>query len=131
MTEVPDSAGKFSARWSPGGQYLAALDVALIPKALFLFDFQTGKWSDWVSDPEGIGYPAWTVDGRHIEYMNPQKCRRVQLGSSLPEDIFALGTFSPYFTDFGPWNDTAPDGSRMFTRDTSTEDIYALDLDLP
>ena len=31
--------------------------------------------------------------------------------------------------EFGPWNDTAADGSRMFLRDVSTEDIYALDID--
>ena len=93
--------------------------------------FKTGRWTLWVSDPEGIGYPAWTADNKYVEYMNPQKCRRVKLGSSQPEDVFTLGTFSPYFTDFGPWNDNAADGSRMFTRDTSTDDIYALDLDLP
>jgi len=31
--------------------------------------------------------------------------------------------------EFGPWNDSAADGSRMFLRDASTDDIYALDLD--
>jgi len=31
----------------------------------------------------------------------------------------------------GTWSGLAPDGSPLFTRDTSTEEIYALDLDLP
>lgn len=31
--------------------------------------------------------------------------------------------------EFGPWSDSAPDGSRMFLRAASTDDIYALDLD--
>lgn len=131
VTSVPDSQGRFSPRWSSDGRYLAALNFAPISKKLFLFDLRTGKWTNWAEDNEGIGYPAWTPDGQYVEYMNPQKCRRVKLGSSMPEDVFDIGAFTPYFSDFGPWNDTAPDGSRMFTRDKSTEDIYALDLDLP
>ncbi len=131
VSTVPGSDGRFSPRWSPNGRYLAALDFAPISKKLFLFDFSTGKWAEWASDEGGIGYPSWTADSQFIEYMNPQKCRRVKVGSSRPEDVFEIGSFTPYFTDFGPWNDKAPDGSRMFTRDTSTQDIYALDLDLP
>jgi hypothetical protein len=31
----------------------------------------------------------------------------------------------------GAWNNVAPDGSAIFARDLSTDEIYALDLELP
>jgi hypothetical protein len=31
----------------------------------------------------------------------------------------------------GEWSGLAPDGSPLFTRDISTQEIYALDLQLP
>src|SRR5437899_6868359 len=51
VTILPGSTGLFSPRWSPDGRYLAALDFERISKKMLLFDFQTGKWSDWFEDP--------------------------------------------------------------------------------
>jgi hypothetical protein len=36
-----------------------------------------------------------------------------------------------FFSDFGPWSDNGPDDSRLFTRDASSQEIYALDVDFP
>jgi hypothetical protein len=36
-----------------------------------------------------------------------------------------------YFGTWGSWSGMAPDDSRLFVRDASTQDIYALDVDLP
>jgi hypothetical protein len=33
--------------------------------------------------------------------------------------------------DLGVWSGITPDGSPLFVRDTSTDEIYALDLELP
>jgi serine/threonine protein kinase/Tol biopolymer transport system component len=129
VSPVPGSSEMFSPRWSPDGRYLAALNLEGISRKLFLYDFQTSKWSEWVSDPDGIGYPAWSPDSRSIEYWSANTIKRIQLGSSRPEALFGLRTLNIYFTpEFGPWSDTAPDGSRMFLRNASTEDIYALDV---
>ena len=49
------------------------------------------------------------------------------ISSSHAEDLFSLKSMK--IPEFGPWNDSAADGSRMFVRDASTDDIYALDLD--
>jgi hypothetical protein len=32
---------------------------------------------------------------------------------------------------WGSWSGQAPDDSRLFVRDMSTQDIYALDVDFP
>ncbi len=39
----------------------------------------------------------------------------------------------PLFTSnlAGPWSGLAPDGSALFTRDISTLEIYALDVEFP
>jgi hypothetical protein len=55
----------------------------------------------------------------------------VKLGSSRPEPLFSTEKLNIYQTELGPWADNAPDGSRMYLRDTTSRDIYALDLDLP
>jgi hypothetical protein len=36
-----------------------------------------------------------------------------------------------YFSPIGTWSGLAPDGSALFVRNLSTDEIYALDLDLP
>jgi hypothetical protein len=38
---------------------------------------------------------------------------------------------SEYFSAIGPWSGLTPDGSPLFVRNLSTDEIYALDLDLP
>jgi len=134
VSVVPGSQRMFSPRWSPDNRYLAALDLETVSKKLLLYNFQTGKWSDWVVEPGGLGYPSWTADSRYIQYESQASliCKRVKLGETRPEELFRTDVLNRYIAaDFGPWSENTPDGSRMFLRDVSTEDIYALDLDLP
>jgi Tol biopolymer transport system component/predicted Ser/Thr protein kinase len=131
ISALPESHGMFSPRWSPDGRHLAALNFESSSKTLFLFDFQTGKWSQWLTDPELIRYPAWTSDSHSVEYCGTIGCKRIQLGASRPEVLFSLKNLNLYVTDLGPWSDNAPDDSRLMTRDATSEDIYALDVDFP
>jgi len=132
ITTVPGSSGLFSPRWSPDGRYLAALDFEEISKTLRIFDFQTGKWSDWTTDPIAVEYPAWTSDSRYVEYSTDTEVKRIKVAESHPETLFATKGLDQYFTpDFGTWSDNAPDNSRMFLRDVSTQNLYTLDVDFP
>jgi Tol biopolymer transport system component len=132
VSRVTDSVGKFSPRWSPDGRYLAALEFQFSSfKKLYLFDFQTGKWSDWITDADGIGYPSWTPDNRYVVYGASQSIKRIRVGNSHPEVLFSLKGLAQYLTEAGAWTNLAPDGSSMFIRDTSTQDIYSLDVDFP
>ena len=131
ISAIPGSSHKFSPRWSPDGRYLAALDLDPNSEKLFLFDFSTQKWSDWATDPEGISYISWTPDSRSIRYDNGRAHKQVRLGSNHPEVLFSMANLNLYFTELGPWADDGPDGSRMYIRDTTTRDIYALDVDFP
>ena len=134
VSQVPGSAGKFSPRWSPDGRYLAAIDASEAKK-LYLFDFQTGKWLDWITDADGIGYQTWTPDSHYVRYRSGSGCKRIRVGDNHPEVLFSfkglVEGLVEYITTAGGWTDVAPDGSWMFIHDASTQDIYALDVDFP
>jgi Tol biopolymer transport system component len=131
LTILPGSTGLFSPRWSPEGRYIAALDFERISKKVVLFDFKTGKWSDWFEDPKGIAYPAWTSDGKAVEYGNSEGFSRVKLGSSSIQHLFTIQNINAYSTNIGSWTSLTPDNSVMYTRDVSTQDLYMLDVDFP
>jgi eukaryotic-like serine/threonine-protein kinase len=134
VTTFPGSKGLFSPRWSPDGRYLAAI-VAEGSHKLMLYDFQTQKWTEWLSNADNVNYPYWSSDSRYIYYDNfvdSPKCHRVKIGENHPEELFSLSGLSRFLGGaWGTWSGMAPDDSRIYVRDMGTQDIYALDVDLP
>jgi len=132
MSSLPGSAGLFSPRWSPDGRYMAAISVEGSHK-LMLYDFQTQKWSEWLANAANVDYPNWSADSRYIYYDSfpVPKCYRLKLGDHSPEETVSLTGLRRYFGIWGAWSGQSPDNSRLFPRDVSTQDIYALDVDLP
>jgi eukaryotic-like serine/threonine-protein kinase len=128
---IPDSQGLFSPRWSPDGRYLAALSFD--SKKIVIFDFKTQKWSDWVSGSGSRDYPEWSQDGKYLYFQVWQTpgYYRIKLGQTLPELVVDLKDLRLYVGPIGPWSGITPDGSPLFVRDVSADEIYALDLDLP
>ncbi len=135
VSTFPGSKGLFSPRWSPDGRYLSATR-AEGSHQLMLYDFRTQTWSVWLIEGiDNINYPYWSSDSRYIYYdsfasENPQ-CYRVKVGENRPEDLFSLSSLGRFLGTWGSWGGQAPDDSRLFVRDASTQDIYALDVDLP
>jgi len=134
VSSFPGSKGLFSPRWSPDGRYLAAVNVEGSHN-LMLYDFRTREWSQWTNDANNINYGYWSADSRYIYYDNfatrDAKCHRIKVGEHHPEDLFSLNSLRRYIGDWGSWSGQAPDDSRLFARDVSSQDIYALDVDLP
>ena len=131
---IPGSENLYSPRWSPDGQYLAALSQD--STKLLLFNFKTQKWSDWITEPGAFGFPNWSSDGHYLYYdiafSDHPTFQRIQVGqtrSELLSDLKALTRFKSRAA--GPWSNVAPDGSALFVRDLSIDEIYALDLELP
>jgi eukaryotic-like serine/threonine-protein kinase len=134
VSVIPGSESLFSPRWSPDGRHLAALPED--SKKLVLFDFKTGKWSDWINEPGAIGFPTWSRDGNYLYYdtisTDRPTFRRVRVGQTRSELIVDLKDLRRYtLTLVGAWSGLAPDGSALFVRDLSTDEIYSLDLELP
>jgi serine/threonine protein kinase/Tol biopolymer transport system component len=134
MSTLPGSVGLFSPRWSPDGRYLAAITVEG-SKKIMLYDFRTQKWSEWLTEPASVGFPAWAADSHSLYYdsflAGNSKFCQVRLGEHHSKDILSQNKLLRYFGVWGPWSGQAPDDSRLLIRDLSTQDIYALDVDLP
>jgi eukaryotic-like serine/threonine-protein kinase len=134
ISTIPGSENLFSPRWSPDGQYVAAM--TLDSKRLMLFDFKTGKWSVWIDEPGAVGFPGWSRDSKYLYYdtqfSEHSTFRRVKVGQTHSELVVDLKGLRRYaeFPAYG-WSGIAPDGSSLFVRDLSTDEIYALDVDLP
>ena len=129
---IPGSEGLFSPRWSPDGRYLAALNTQ--STKLLLYDFKTQKWSDWTT--ELIGFPNWSRDGTYLYYdssfTDHPTFRRIKVGQTHSELVADLKGLLRYSRPpaFG-WSGFSLDGSPLMSRDLSTDEIYALDLELP
>ena len=134
ISVIPGSENLYSPRWSPDGQYLAALNTE--STKLVLFNWRTQTWSDWVTEPGAFGFPNWSQDGKYLYYdiafTEHQTFRGVKVGQNHSEMVADLKGLLRYTVPpaFG-WSGLAPDGSALFDRDLSTDEIYALDLELP
>jgi Tol biopolymer transport system component len=108
----------YASRWSPDGQYLAALSAD--SKKLLLYDFKTHKWTEWINEPEAIGYPTWSRDGGYIYYDNTSTEKpaflRVRLGQTRPELLIDLKSMRRYGGYGWAWSGLAPDDSALFVR---------------
>lgn len=134
VSTIPGSDGLFSPRWSPDGRYIAALSPDFTK--VMLFDFQTQKWTNWLTEAAGaVNYPNWSADSQHLYFddlvTDEESIRSVKVGESEPKAVFVLPAIDRYQGEFGLWSGRTPDGSWMFVRDRSTQEVYSLNIGLP
>jgi Tol biopolymer transport system component len=133
-TTLPGSEGLTAPRWSPNGRFVVATALAAGKwgnPAVRIFDFGTGKWADLESDP--IDNKWWSSDGKYFYFDkfidNDTAIYRLRLSDRSIERVADLNDVRRSFGDMGWWMGITPDGSPMVLRDTSIEEIYALDFD--
>jgi eukaryotic-like serine/threonine-protein kinase len=130
-SKLPGSDGLFSPRWSPNGQYVAA--ITLDSLKLMLFDLTTQKWTDLAKI--FVAYPTWSRDGRYLYFDGildyQEGYFRLQVSDRKLERILSLKGFQAAGGAFGNWTGLAPDESPLFVRDASIQEIYALDWETP
>jgi serine/threonine protein kinase/dipeptidyl aminopeptidase/acylaminoacyl peptidase len=134
FTTFLGSENLFSPRRSPNGRYLAALTRN--SRTLMLYDFRSQKWSNWVTEPGNIAYPTWSKDGSYLYFDNfltdHPSARRIKLGATSSEELYSLTGLTQFQGMVsGTWSGLAPDTSRLYVRDLSSQEIYSLDLQLP
>jgi WD40 repeat protein len=131
VSKIPGSENLWQPCWSPDGEHLAAASAD--SKKLLLFDFKKQQWTDWIWNEQGtVVYPTWSADGTYLYFENftTATYRRVKLGQTHSELVTNLKDLHRYI-GFGAWSGLTPDGSPLFVRDVSTDEIYALDMELP
>ena len=135
VNALPNSAGLYSPRWSPDGRYLLAEPLGS-KSEIALYDFNQHSWQQLYKS--WGNYPSWTADGAcvYFEHPNPDQTSnleyRVCLADRKVEQLADMAKAGPLaFTPAGGWTGLAPDGSILGLRDTSTQEIYALDVKFP
>jgi eukaryotic-like serine/threonine-protein kinase len=130
-SKLPGSDGLFSPRWSPDGRYVAAIPLDSLK--LMLFDLTTQKWTELAKI--FVAYPTWSRDGRYLYFdgilNNQEGYFRLQVSDRKLESIVSLKGFQAAGGAFGNWTGLSPDGSPLFVRDASIQEIYALDWETP
>jgi len=95
-----------------------------------IYVFKSQKWSDWITGVGTVGMPRWSHDGKYLYFDNVAGdhpgYRRVKLGETHSELLVDLKDLHRSL-----WSGITPDNSPIFSRDISTDEIYALDLELP
>jgi len=132
VSTIPGSGGLYSPRWSPDGRHLAAMSADA--KKLLLFDFKMQKWTNWIDEPGALGFPTWSRDGKYIYYDTTSTehtaFRRIEVGRTQSEFLIDLRELHR-FAGGSSWSGLTPDGTALFVRDLSTDEIYSLEMDLP
>jgi Tol biopolymer transport system component len=128
VSVIPDSLNLYAPRWAPDGQHLAGLSAD--NKRIVLYDFETQKWSDWVTGIGVVGSPIWSRDSKYLYFDNISGehpgYRRVKLGETQSEFLVDLRDLHRSW-----WSGITPDNTAIFSRDISADEIYALDVELP
>jgi eukaryotic-like serine/threonine-protein kinase len=131
ITKFPDSDRLWSPRWSPDGRYIAALRGTA--SNLMLFDHANRKWLE-LARPNA-GYLDWTPDSKYLYFDTFLEADpafyRVRMSDLKVERVVSLKNVRELWTWAGPWTGLAPDGSPLVLRDVGTQEIYALDVELP
>ena len=130
-SKMPGSDGLFSPRWSFNGRYLVALSADA--SKLMLYSFVSRKWEELAKIK--ANYFSWSLDSRYLYFTtleSPARFMRVKaVGEHRMEKLASLKDVRLFMGSFGWWTGLAPDNSLLILRDTSADEIYGLDVQLP
>ena len=124
---VPDSEGLGTARWSPNGRYIAALNP--VRHEVFVFDVVTQRWRMLADNVNGNDL-SWSADSQYLYASRPAgnqpEIMRISLRSSKAETAIDLRSFSALTGQIGKWFALAPNGSILVSRKMDGNEIYSL-----
>jgi DNA-binding winged helix-turn-helix (wHTH) protein/Tol biopolymer transport system component len=133
VSVLPSTAGLQWAQISPDGRSVAA--VRRSSGDLVLYDFDSHATQ--IIAKTGL-YPRWSDDGKWLYFNSPyfdpggsnggvyrwdRATQSTHMVAKYPEFLLT----GAYSVSYG----VTPDGAILLLRDTTTRDLYALDLDLP
>jgi eukaryotic-like serine/threonine-protein kinase len=134
VSALPGSSGLDSSHWSPDGRFIAALKDDSI--GLMIFDFTTQEWTEAFNSQ--VFYETFSHDGKYIYFLSiptpdfEPRVLRLRMSDRKIEEVVDLQKAGPLLNGrASTWFGLAPDDSPLVTRDISTQEIYALEMDWP
>ncbi len=126
---LPGSEGLYSAHWSSDGRYIAASTVD--KSKLMASELATRKWTT-VSQPGGR-ILGWSRNDEYVYYENNGTFYRANVHRGYPEQVANLRGIQrgTGILGFLSWAALAPDDSVLLMREASSEEIYALEWEVP
>ncbi|HTT22162.1 MAG TPA: hypothetical protein VMG82_24755 [Candidatus Sulfotelmatobacter sp.] len=122
-------------RWSPDGRYIIALTAPV--QRLVLYDVRNDKWKHFDTKQAFQGsYLAWSHDSAyvHCDCIIGGEARycRLRIRDGKLEPLFDFKKLPRRFQVLADsWLGLGPGDTPLFVRDTSTQEIYALDVEFP
>ncbi len=128
VSDLPGSTGLWTARWSPDGRYIAALEVAT--GRIRLFDFRSHTWRPM--GPLRTDNLTWSPDGRYL-YFNAtgEEHWNIERQEVNNGQVQSLVTGQQGFPNLRWAVGVTPEGSPIVTAEIGFAEIYALDLEWP
>jgi Tol biopolymer transport system component len=129
VSTLPGSNGLFSPRWSPDGRYVVA--IPFDNHSLMLFDFASQTWEEIAKIT--LGFPNWSKSGDYVYFLHEGdqwSVMRVRIRHRKVEQVADLKDFRQTGI-YNLWLGIAPDDSPILLRDTGTQEVYALDWQVP
>jgi Tol biopolymer transport system component len=126
VSVIPQSRGKSSPVWMSPDTLIAGTEGG---SKLVQYHFKTQTWSDLVSGP----FSDWnSTDGKYVYCTTmepaPPGAVRVRVSDGRLEPIAELTGLRRIVTFGSKELSLTPDGELLFTRDTGTQEIYALNV---
>jgi Tol biopolymer transport system component len=127
---IPGSAGLGTARWSPDGRRIAALDA--VQKQLRVFDIERQAWRNLADGIDGNDV-SWSSDSKLIYTKRSNNGKneivRVPAGGGALQIVANLDSFSKSIGDPGVWFSLTPDNALLLDRWVNTSELFSLSYD--
>lgn len=130
-TELPGTAGLWTARACPAGRYIAAQTND--NRRLILYDRRTAHVTELMRSLEGpLGdNPTWSKDGKSIymdvPYATDPAIYRIRIADKSVQRIASLRGIQRVTAGTGLWIGLTPDGALLILREIQGSEIYAWD----
>jgi dipeptidyl aminopeptidase/acylaminoacyl peptidase len=126
---LPDSDGLFTARWSPDGRFIAALQLE--QHQLMLFNVKTEKWRKVADGVNGTDL-GWSPDSKFLYIDVPGEARiaRIRIADGHEETILDLRSQDQFNLAEGEdlQFSIAPDDAVILHRQLHSPEIFAYDV---
>lgn len=127
---IPGSEGLGTARWSPDGLHIAALDSDR--QQVFVLDLAAQEWRILVDGVNGNDL-CWSADSKFIYASRPvgdhPQILRVSVKDGRREAAVDLSDVSKQIGHLDTWFTLTPDSSIIVLRSMDRNEIYALPYD--